>query len=164
MGDWTGTVPTILAGYVVTGDDWKTVLDIETALTSAPTSYTPTWTSSGTQPAIGDGTLSGAYTRIGKLVAFRFSMIAGASTTFGTGSWAFALPATISVPVVLDYGWSGTILDSGTALYPAWGIQSGNTVDVRYSNAGVLNGVTNTAPMTWTTNDRILMAGWYWAA
>jgi len=57
--------------------------------------YVPTWTASGTAPAIGNGTLTGLYWFSGtdnKLVNVRIRWLAGSTTTFGTGTYAFALP------------------------------------------------------------------------
>ena len=58
--------------------------------------YTPTWTSAGTPPAIGNGTLVGKYWQLGKTIGVRISLIAGSTTTFGNSSnaWTFALPNT----------------------------------------------------------------------
>src|SRR5688500_12750202 len=54
--------------------------------------YTPTWASSGTQPAIGNGTLAGRYASVGKIVYVKLRLVAGSTTTFGTGDWTFSLP------------------------------------------------------------------------
>lgn len=59
------------------------------------TAYTPTWTAS-VNPAIGNGTLTGAYRKIGKTLDVRIRMTAGSTTTFGTGDWRFALPAGVA--------------------------------------------------------------------
>jgi hypothetical protein len=54
--------------------------------------YTPTWTGSVSNPAIGNGMLAGRYTVIGKLVHVNIVMDAGTTTTFGSGIWSFGLP------------------------------------------------------------------------
>jgi hypothetical protein len=58
------------------------------------TAYTPTWTSTGTAPAIGNGTLQGSYLRVGKLVYTHIYWKAGSTTTFGTGIYFLSLPFT----------------------------------------------------------------------
>jgi hypothetical protein len=68
------------------------VRDAITGIEAAWTSYTPTWTSNGTAPALGNGTLTGAYRQIGKTVDFRMKLVMGSTTTFGTGAYFFALP------------------------------------------------------------------------
>lgn len=62
------------------------------------TSYTPTWgAESGTAPAIGDGTITGRYQRIGRTIHYFIEIVTGASTTYGSGgssgNWYFSLPA-----------------------------------------------------------------------
>lgn len=60
---------------------------------AAWTTYTPTWSSSGTAPAIGNGTLSGRYMKIGRTVFVNINVIFGSTTTYGTGNYSFTLPA-----------------------------------------------------------------------
>jgi hypothetical protein len=164
MGDWTGTVPTILPGYIVTGDDWKSVLDLLTALTSAQASYAPTWSTTGTAPALGDGSLSGGYTRLGNLglVFFRIAFAGGTTTTYGTGGWRFTLPDNPAQPTNMDYNWAGTIIDSGT-YYPAPSVFVGPNL-VAPNTGSPMTAVTVTSPMTWANTDRLFIHGWYWSA
>jgi len=61
---------------------------------SAWTSYTPTWKASLTEPSLGNGTLVGAYQKIGKTCFFGILLKVGSTTTGGTGGYSFALPAT----------------------------------------------------------------------
>lgn len=56
------------------------------------TAYTPSWTSSGTAPSLGNGIITGVYTRQGRLVTAVVNLGFGASTTPGTGTWRFSLP------------------------------------------------------------------------
>jgi len=63
-----------------------------TAYDVRPTAFTPTWASAGTQPALGNGTLTGQYERRGKRVTATLQLVAGTTTTFGTGAWSFSLP------------------------------------------------------------------------
>ena len=56
------------------------------------TAYTPTWTSSGTAPALGNGTLTGRYQQNGKSAQYEIRLTAGSTTTFGTGNYNFSLP------------------------------------------------------------------------
>ena len=55
-------------------------------------SYTPTWTADTTNPAIGNGTLTGRYVVIGKLCTYVLGLVMGSTTTYGSGDWAFSLP------------------------------------------------------------------------
>lgn len=63
------------------------------ALGTTWTSYTPSWTGSTTNPAIGNGTITGLSSQSGKTVTVQIEIIAGSTTTFGSGRWAFSLPS-----------------------------------------------------------------------
>lgn len=58
------------------------------------TSFTPAWTATTTNPAIGNGTLTGAYTQVNKLVYAQYTLIIGSTTTFGLGDYRFSFPVT----------------------------------------------------------------------
>lgn len=60
---------------------------------AAWTSYTPNWTSSGTAPALGNGTLVGRYLKFGRTVNYQINLVTGATTTYGSGNYSFDLPA-----------------------------------------------------------------------
>lgn len=60
------------------------------------TAFTPTWTAATTNPAIGNGTISGAYCQINKMVVARYSIVAGSTTTYGTGDYYVSLPVSAS--------------------------------------------------------------------
>jgi microcystin-dependent protein len=68
-----------------------------TAAVGGWTTYTPSWTSSGTQPAIGNGTIVGQYRRIGQNIACRIALTTGSSTTYGTGDYLFSLPSGLTI-------------------------------------------------------------------
>lgn len=54
--------------------------------------YTPTWTSNGTQPLIGNGTLRGRYAQIGKMVTAEMIFVVGSTSSLGSGIWFFGMP------------------------------------------------------------------------
>ena len=56
--------------------------------------YTPTWTATTTNPAIGDGTLTGRYAVVGKVCHFTTLVTFGASTAYGSGNYSLGLPVT----------------------------------------------------------------------
>jgi hypothetical protein len=60
------------------------------------TTYTPTWSSSGaTQPAIGNGSVTGRYVSLGATIVGEIRMVAGTvGFNRGTGKYFFSLPAT----------------------------------------------------------------------
>lgn len=59
------------------------------------TTYVPNWTSSGSQPALGNGALTGRYVSLGATVIGEIRMVAGSSGFVrGTGKYYFSLPTT----------------------------------------------------------------------
>jgi hypothetical protein len=85
-------------------------------------SYTPTWTSSGTQPVLNNGLLTGSYDRNGKDIHAYGQLIIGSTTTFGTGVYRFSLPfpnlggTHMGVSLILD---SGVLYYTGVCLTDA---------------------------------------------
>lgn len=70
------------------------IRDALTNLQAAWTAYTPAWTATTTNPTLGNGTITGKYTRIGKLIIGRISLLMGSTTTFGAGAYRLSLPVT----------------------------------------------------------------------
>jgi hypothetical protein len=58
--------------------------------------YTPSWTGSGSNPTLGNGTVSGKYIEIGDVVIGGFHFTMGSTTTYGSGSYSMSLPVTAS--------------------------------------------------------------------
>lgn len=136
-------------------------------------SYTATWTSSGSAPSIGNGTLQAAYSQIGKAVFFRIKFIAGNTTSFGTGTWRFALPVTPnafynnSTPVNIGLPVNGYAEDSGVAGYTVLSatVIGSNTIQLTLiSGSGTSASAGQTTPFTWGTNDYFTLTGMYEAA
>lgn len=73
---------------VWSGSAWDTY--VKTPGTWA--SFTPTWTGSGSNPSLGNGTLVGRYSKIGRLVTVHINLIPGSTTTYGSGNYNWALP------------------------------------------------------------------------
>lgn len=152
MGDWSGTVPTILSGDIPTGDDWKSITDELTAIATAWTSFTPVFTAAGGSPAVGNGTISGEYRRVGKTVNYRGAFVFGSTSNAGTGEWYMSTPHTANSPDFVTG--SAFAHDSGTAYYAG--------ICAMRSAATKLNFVTSatqigaTTPFTWANGDRLI--------
>jgi hypothetical protein len=69
------------------GSTWDTYYKVPGAWTP----YTPAWTAS-TNPAIGNGTITGRYMKIGRNVLCQIILTTGSTTTYGSGQYAFGLP------------------------------------------------------------------------
>lgn len=120
--------------------------------------YTPSWTSAGTPPAINNGTVEGRYRRDGTTLHIRVRMRSGSTTTYGSANqWTFSLPSGMTA-------YSGTdhyqMLDGFTSVFGVGNfrgggyVASGGTVinAVVSSASGTYAGissVTNAVPGTW---------------
>lgn len=130
------------------------------------TAYTPTWTASGTAPAIGNGTLSGRYARVNKLVLMSMRFTAGSTTTYGTGSYSFSLPITAVGPLGVPIGGANILDSSASGRYLGTSfIATTTTLQVlTQAAAGVSATVGQTSPMTWASGDDLQISGTYEAA
>lgn len=128
---------------------------------NAWTAYTPGWTASGTAPAIGDGTLRGAYLLDGKVLRGRFELIVGTTTTFGTGEWRFGLPGAFLAKNGFAQTAPVSALDRGTAMWAGVAIIGDRDADYTdlydkfvITNPGGSAAWGATVPMTWASRDR----------
>ena len=157
----TTTAGAINSSGAVTGTSLSTSgnLTAGNITTGAWTSYTPTWSSSGTQPAIGNGSITGRYMVIGKTCTVTISVNFGTTTTFGTNAYMFSLPFTDNTGAT-NYrhigqaeGHNSTTWFSGTV-----SVQQGqNTARIHHHTSG--GDWSNSIPVTWTaaTTDYINM-------
>lgn len=126
------------------------------------TAYTPTWTATSVNPAIGNGSISGRYKALdSKTYAIQIKLAIGSTTTPGTGTWEFSLPSVTSgsFAQVLH----GLIVDAGTRFYIATGvINNGSTktnpILYQADSTGV-GTVTHNTPITWASGDEIYLDG-----
>jgi len=112
------------------------------------------WTSSGTQPSLGNGTLTGHYNRFGtNRVIFTFQLTIGSTTTFGTGTWFIKVPIPPTADAIAETVGATWMLDFGV-LDKVGVIKFENATDITLvaSSGGV---VTPTNPQTWAVNDKI---------
>jgi len=122
----------------------------------AAIAYTPTWTASSVNPAIGNGTLSGRYIVRGRRYWVDIHLVAGSTTTFGTGTWSFALPfAAIDTNGQVLSAW---LLDSGTTQNTAAAVLQTTTTICPFPN-GSAGALTPTVPWTWAQNDQARITG-----
>ena len=131
-----------LAGAAVT--DWQ--------------SYTPTWTSSGTQPAIGNGAISGRWRRVGDQAEIQIALFAGSTTTYGTGVYSFSFPSGLSADTtkLVDT----TFTPMGTAEFFDSGVNyrvgvvnlnSATQISAMFDSA--IGNIGPTTPATWSNGD-----------
>lgn len=119
------TLARVAVGANVTSISSSNITDLRVFM-GGFTAYTPTWTSSGTQPLIGNGSLVGRYRRSGKLFFVYGRLLFGTTTGAGTGAWTFGMP--FSFRQGLDQ-WGDAI-----GLQPAVGYVVGKTQAVGGTN------------------------------
>lgn len=163
MGDWTGTVPTILAGDIPTGDDWKNVTDELSAISTAWSTWVPTLTNL----TLGNGTQTARYRRVGKTVDWYWRFVLGSTSAVGTDP-TFTLPAVQAAHYASGSGDSFfpgivRLVDSGvTTRQGDFTLSSSQTLRlVSWNATPALAQITSTAPWTWGTGDSMLAWGTY---
>lgn len=156
------TPATWVAGIPTVANFNERIRDQFNALGDPWTSYTPAWTGSGSNPAIGNGTLAGKYRQIGKSIDYEINILMGSTTTFGSGTYSFSLPVTASASVSYHpMGW-GIVRDGGAAPLVRFPTFSSTTTVNLIDVAGTI--VAATVPFTFANTDRIIIAGQYEAA
>jgi hypothetical protein len=117
-----------------------------------------TWAASGTQPAIGNGTISARYRRGGKLVYYNFRITMGSTTTYGTGSYTFSLPVNAAARFFTGSAYLRDASATSNGHAPGICLIDGPTtptVMTATSSTGTGTGgvVGQTAPFTWANTD-----------
>lgn len=122
------------------------------------TAFSPSWTTTGTAPALGNGTLTGRAKLTGKMCDATWKLTPGTTTTYGTGNWMFSLPYTASA----NGEWIGRAfagdLSVGAAGYSqgtAYVAASATTVSPYFGNSGGAAAASATIPQTWANGDRL---------
>lgn len=139
IGDSAITPAKLLTG---TGSSW------------AWASYTPTLSATAGSPTIGNGTITGAYSQIGKSVFAKIKITAGSTTNFGTTKMTLTLPVTAneSTDAYNMVGtWGGLDISGGVATGGLAVINSTTTLSFLYhsiTNVGQqANFVADTTPI-----------------
>lgn len=136
----------LTAGQVLTAATLNTI-------GAATEAYTPAWTSTGAAPAINNGTLTGRYWRLQRLIIAQINWVAGGTTAFGTGAYRMSLPITSDSSAFL-YGYA-VFSDASTfnAYVMVAGQISNTTVQFTW-NVGGINGLwAQTTPVPMAATD-----------
>lgn len=131
--------------------------------------YTPVL--SGTGWAIGNGTRSGYYCQLGKIVHFQIRIVFGSTSTFGAAARPeLTLPVTAdSASANIDFVTNVAYFDNSASVRYLGGCDfTSTTVDLfSWGSAGAYvnsSGTVSTVPFTWAANDVIYVSGTYEAA
>jgi hypothetical protein len=151
--------------YVVEDDDGTpvsrrvTVENLRRGMTPAWTAYTPALAGSTTDPTIGNGTLEGAYSQLGSLLFFRIRIVWGSTSTYGSGTYRWGLPAGFTaVGYHVIPGWAEDTSASARALLAGRVLDAGTQVTHAYVD-GSDSTVQTAIPWTWATGDTIQFSG-----
>ncbi len=162
MGVYTGSGPTdpVVGNKVSVTAFGVPTSDAVQALASAWSSYTPTITGF----TLGNGTVAGAYTQVGKIGWFRASLTFGSTTAAASSGCIFSLPFTVIAAMAgssFTAGLSGGYVDTGTGAYTAHCRWESTTTAGLYiiGTNGVRTNFSTTSPFTWTTGDTLNIAG-----
>ncbi|GAA2327576.1 hypothetical protein [Dactylosporangium salmoneum] len=147
-----------LKGERIKGTEAKAQADQVASLTTAGwTSYAPAWTaSSGTQPSLGNGSLTGRWRRPANadLVHVQIKLVPGSSTTFGGNiEWIFSLPIPAHANDLLMG--NGFAQDTGTFYRPVTTKKATTSTFFVVSGVGGVGLVHATAPHTWASTDEL---------
>ena len=122
-------------------------------------SHTVSWTADTTNPAIGNGTLTGRYIVIGKLCTYVLGLVMGSTTTYGSGNWAFSLPINAVNTAGINFYGVAHIRKAGTANYERIAqIAPSVNVDkislfIDPTQGSNSTNLSATVPFTWGEND-----------
>jgi hypothetical protein len=115
--------------------------------------FQPTWTGSISNPSLGNGTLTGEFFISNGMCQVTINLIAGSTTTFGSGVWSFTLPVT-SRSLYVQRG-SALALDAGTLYYAGTADASGAVVQATFDQTNTQ--AQSTVPFTWANGDSLTL-------
>jgi len=145
----------------VRNNAWKQAMAtaINTAIVAGGTAYTPSWTATGTAPALGNGTSVGRYWQTDKLVTCSIVLTMGSTTTFGTGNYRLSLPFTAS-----STNMTASVIavdNSSTFIYAGYvGFVTTSTIQI-LAAGGTASVWGQTFPFTWAVSDSIILTFTY---
>lgn len=150
----------LLGNLADTADDAINTADPHTKTWTA---FTPTWTAPTTNPSLGNGTLAGSYSQVGKTVIGAIRLAFGTSTTSGTGAWTFTPPVLARGAHSLGAVGQAVITDSSAGTrYVRTIYQASSDAFRLIDDAGAYVGAGT--PITFANGDRIHLNFTYEAA
>jgi hypothetical protein len=115
--------------------------------------------------ALGDGTVTGAYAELGKIIAFRVRIVFGSTSTFGA-----AAALTVTAPVTsrnagAAYSLTCRLFDA--SLSESWNALASLAINSTTMTIRSWNGdnkaadTSATVPFTWASSDEVIIHGVY---
>jgi hypothetical protein len=152
------TLGTFTAGQVLTAAELNAI--------GTWTTYTPTFTTTGTAPSLGNGSITGTYTEVNKIVMGQIMFQAGNTTTYGSGVLLFSIPVTAAPFASFSVCGHGYIEDATTTnVYTVVADHStyNDKLKMRATQGG-FGDVSTVAPFTFAANDSCRLYFAYQAA
>jgi len=118
--------------------------------------YTPTWSSSGSAPALGNGTIVGGFRREGTTLHVRGKLNVGSGSTVGTGDLRISLPSGLTACAAAQQTMAAFWYDAGVGVNPGVCIAQASAAYVVFNFGG---GVTFAATSGLANGDEINFAG-----
>lgn len=127
-------------------------------ITTFAQSYTPTLSSGGTQPTLGNGTITASFTRTGSTVTVSIDFSIGSTTNLGTGDIRFSLPVT---PTVATNQAVGSVLMNHAGTYYTAVIQIPQSTNYATMIRDTSGSVTYNSPAVFASGDFIRLTFTY---
>jgi len=164
MSAYTGTLPSasLAVGAGLTAAWTQQAGGAITALGSAHSPYTPSITGF----TLGNGTVAGRYSQVGKWVWFEATFTFGTTSAAASAAPTCSLPATAASTATSTALVHGLFVDTGVNTYRAIGSLASTTTCSAYINgtSGLYTNCTTTTPFTWGNTDVVCWTGIYAAA
>lgn len=132
------------------------------AIGAAWTAFTPEWTATTTNPAIGNGTMSGGYLQLGKTLHVRYWIKPGSTTTYGTGVWELLLPNSLSVSSAYTQIIGASCYDTSSGTWysgDAYIGSVGSTTKLSVRTDQQTSSVSVNVPFAWAAGDELMAQG-----
>jgi hypothetical protein len=147
------------AGEVLAAADLNDTFGVKSNTSSNAGFITGTYSPviSGTAWVIGDGTASGQYQQLGKLVIVRIDITFGSTTTFGTGALEVTLPINNRTVVPAQSSVLGRVRDDSTNYnYSVVGFVTGNKARLFHLGTnGQWVGIAQNQPFAFGSGDTV---------
>ena len=116
--------------------------------------YTPTWTqASGTQPALGNGTLTGKWSRSGYTASVSLRLVIGSTTTTGNSATGYVFSLPFKGHLSEDQRGIPVFIEIGSTSYAAWAAIGAGADSFTLSYNG--QSVRDTFPAAWASGSSI---------
>lgn len=118
-----------------------------------PIAFTPTWSSTGTAPALGNADVRCEYTRRGMHIRAKYFIKFGSTSTFGTGTYKFSIPVNRYIATTTTFVGVALLKDRCGVVQTLF--QSSDDSVRPFDGSG--NAMQPTSPVTWASGDVLCM-------